>query len=463
MVFLLIFTAVLAFNFFISLMLRSNFEQRLSSKLQDDAVLAGEIIKQNLRGNEQKAVQEKIRSLTGRLRMRITVVNDKGDVIADSEKDPALMGNHKDRPEIAQAIENGVGESSRFSTTLNRNMKYVAVRINDNNHTLGIVRFAVPVSSVQLELQVISRVVLLGGIITIVAALAVAYFISRSISRPIRQMQQTSQQIAKGDFSKKIDVRSKDELGELAKSLNAMADELQQKMESLRQLDRIRTDFVANVSHELRTPLTSIKGFIETLEDGAINDTKNAMRFVSIIKKHADRLENIINDLLSLSELELQKDAINKTDFDLKNLVEEIVLGFGHSLSAKNHKLTLDSHGRNFILRADADRIEQVFVNLIDNAIKYTREGGQIDVSLLEEDETITASIQDNGIGIAKEHLDRVFERFYRVDKARSRELGGTGLGLSIAKHIISAHNGKIHIESEVGRGTKVTLTLPKR
>jgi len=307
------------------------------------------------------------------------------------------------------------------------------------------------------------RNILFGAIITIVIVLPIAYFISRNISLPIREMREGAGRIAKGDFSRKITVNRKDELGELAESLNLMAKELQQKMENLRQADKVRTDFVANVSHELRTPLTSIKGFVETLEDGAINDTKNAMRFISIIKKHAERLENIINDLLSLSELELHRDSIRKSDFDLRNLINEVALGFGHALASKQHKLTVISYGSDFRIKADVDRIEQVFVNLIDNAIKYTKEGGQIEARLFEENETITVTVGDNGIGIPKEHLDRVFERFYRADKARSREVGGTGLGLSIAKHIVMAHNGEIRIESEVNKGTKVSVTLPKK
>jgi signal transduction histidine kinase len=227
-------------------------------------------------------------------------------------------------------------------------------------------------------------------------------------------------------------------------------------------MDRVRTDFVANVSHELKTPLTLIKGYIETLEDRAINDRDKARKFITIIREHTDRLGNIINDLLTLSELELSKRPIEKTEFDLKSLIDDVKLGFGHALAVKQQTLTVNSQGSDFTIKADRDKIEQIFVNLIDNAIKYTKENGQICISLLEQGELITATVEDNGIGIPKEHIDRVFERFYRVDKARSRELGGTGLGLGIAKHIVMAHNGQIHIESEINKGTKIFVTLPK-
>jgi two-component system phosphate regulon sensor histidine kinase PhoR len=225
-------------------------------------------------------------------------------------------------------------------------------------------------------------------------------------------------------------------------------------------VDRVRSDFVANVSHELKTPLTSIRGFVETLEDGAINDKTNAARFLAIIKKHTQRLGNIIDDLLRLSELE-SGGRIEMADLDLKGLIDEVVMGFGHALSAKGQKLEVTATG-SFTIIGDRSKLEQVFVNLIDNAIKYTKQNGQIKVNLTEADGFIMVTVEDNGIGIPKEDVERVFERFYRVDKAHSREVGGTGLGLSIAKHIVLAHKGEICIDSESGKGTKVLVTLPK-
>jgi two-component system phosphate regulon sensor histidine kinase PhoR len=275
-------------------------------------------------------------------------------------------------------------------------------------------------------------------------------------------MEEAARSIAKGDFSKRVEIKTENELGALAKSLNQMADELQIQIESLKKLDKIRTDFVANVSHELKTPLTSIKGFIETLEDGAIDDKENARRFLLIIKKHSERLNNIINDLLSLAEIETGKGGIEAGKLDMKYLLDEVVWGFGHVLSEKMQKLNVDYKGRDFRISGNKDKIEQVLVNLIDNAIKYTGKNGEIKVSLFEEKDSVMVTVEDNGIGIPKEHLDRIFERFYRVDKARSRELGGTGLGLAIVKHIVMLHKGHIDIESEPGKGTKVTLVFPK-
>jgi signal transduction histidine kinase len=340
-------------------------------------------------------------------------------------------------------------------------MKYVAVRVTDGDKIIGVVRIAVPLSEVQLELRSLYRATILGAVAAIFVAAIIAYVMARGISRPIRQMREVAGAIAGGRFDKKAIVKGEDELAELARSLNAMSDELEQKIEQLRYLDKVRSDFVANVSHELKTPLTSIRGFVETLEDGAINNKDNAMRFLAIIKKHTQRLGNIIDDLLRLSELE-SGGGIEMTEFDLKGLIDEVVMGFGHALSAKRQNLTVTHTTDDFIIRGDRDKLEQVFVNLIDNATKYTEEGGHIKVQLADNDNSVMVTIEDNGIGIPKEDVERVFERFYRVDKAHSREVGGTGLGLSIAKHIVLAHKGEICIDSESGKGTKVLVTLPK-
>jgi len=229
----------------------------------------------------------------------------------------------------------------------------------------------------------------------------------------------------------------------------------------MRKLETIRSDFMANVSHELKTPLTSIKGFVETLIEGALEDKENARHFLQIIKEHTDRLNNLINDLLDLSYLESKGIQLQNQSFKLKGLVDKVLDGFRvqiqkRSLGVNNEILP------DILLEADQAKIEQVLTNLVDNAIKFNNDKGGIRIYSQEFDSKIKVTIEDSGLGIPVKDLPRVFERFYRVDKARSRELGGTGLGLSIVKHIIELHQGTAGVESTEGFGSKFWFILPK-
>jgi two-component system phosphate regulon sensor histidine kinase PhoR len=459
--FLSVITVIILTSFLV-ILLRNDVEEKISQRLESNVILAGEIFRKDFHEGDISGIQNRAKTLAAELHLRITVIDKQGKVLADSERDPASMENHGNRVEFMEAVEKGLGESTRLSGTLNYPMKYVAVRVADGDKIIGVVRIAVPLSEVQLELRPLYRAAIFGAVAAICAAATIAYLMARSISWPIRRMKGIAERISKGDFGERTCIKGNDELAELAESLNTMADELRVKMERLALMDRVRSDFVANVSHELKTPLTSIRGFVETLEDGAINNKDNAMRFLAIIKKHTQRLGNIIDDLLRLSELE-SGGGIAMAEFDLKGLIDEVVMGFGHALSAKQQNLTVAHTTDDFIIRGDRDKLEQVFVNLIDNAIKYTKQGGQIKVKLAEADSFAMITVEDNGIGIPKDDVERVFERFYRVDKAHSREVGGTGLGLSIAKHIVLGHNGQIRIESELGSGTKVIVMLPRR
>ena len=230
----------------------------------------------------------------------------------------------------------------------------------------------------------------------------------------------------------------------------------------LRKLENLRRDFVANVSHELKTPITSIKGFVETLQEGAVNNPEDAQRFLGIIAKHADRLNSIIEDLLSLSRIEQQAEV---SQVALENAPVRDVLNAAIQLCQpkavpKDIRITLDCP-QGLTATINPPLLEQAVVNLIDNAVKYSSPGKPIQVRAAASDDAIRISVRDEGCGIAAEHLSRIFERFYRVDKARSRQLGGTGLGLSIVRHIALAHGGSVNVTSTVGQGSTFTITLP--
>lgn len=228
-----------------------------------------------------------------------------------------------------------------------------------------------------------------------------------------------------------------------------------------KRLERIRKDFVANASHELRTPLTSIKGFVEALQDGAFNDPAQAQHFLEIIASQTDRMSKIISDLLLLSQIEAEGFQLKLGTFSIKDLIMEIVEQHKSLAEKKAQRLEMSFESAKDEVLADRDKIVQVLINLIDNAIKFTPEGGCIRLRVSGKADATIVSVEDTGIGIPASDLPRIFERFYRVDKARSREMGGTGLGLSIVKHIVEAHGGKIWVESELNHGSRFYFTLP--
>lgn len=231
----------------------------------------------------------------------------------------------------------------------------------------------------------------------------------------------------------------------------------------IKKLEQMRKDFVANVSHELKTPVTSIKGFTETLLDGALNDKAALESFLPIILKESDRLQSLIQDLLDLSKIEQQDFKLNISQFDLLSTLKETITMLHNKAAGKNISLNLDCKQKSVLLQGDMDRLKQVFINLIANAITYTPQAGFVTVIIRELDHKVQIAVKDSGIGIEKDEIPRIFERFYRVDRARSRNSGGTGLGLAIVKHIIEAHHGTIQVKSEVGKGSAFIIELKKR
>lgn len=230
----------------------------------------------------------------------------------------------------------------------------------------------------------------------------------------------------------------------------------------LRRLEKVRIDFVANVSHELKTPITSIKGFVETLKEKALNEPENARKFLGIIESHTDRLNNLINDLLNLSRIESKDIPLKITEIDPLPVINNVAGCLADKVQQKRQVLSVELPDNFPRLMADETLLEQAITNLLDNAVKYTQDGGKITVTGMDEEGRIRIEVADTGMGIPAKDLPRIFERFYRVDKARSREMGGTGLGLAIVKHIMAAHGGSVTVESNLGAGSKFTLLFLK-
>jgi len=229
----------------------------------------------------------------------------------------------------------------------------------------------------------------------------------------------------------------------------------------LKQLDQIRRDFVANVSHELRTPLSILRGYIEVLFDEPQTSREELTRILSIMERHSKRLQRLVDDLLSLAQLESSHAELEISVVRMDELFNSLIRDWKEKLTGKNLKVIVDLPSETSVLRADGTRLEEALHNLLDNAVKFSPDNGQIRLRGTRSGSNVVLSVADNGIGISKEHLPRIFERFYRGDKARSRELGGTGLGLAIVKHIAQLHGGRVEAESELGRGTTIRIVLP--
>ena len=314
-------------------------------------------------------------------------------------------------------------------------------------------------AAIAAGLWLFSSVVLAGGFIFAVAAVS-AFVASRILTRRVGEMSAIATEIRKGDLDKRIPVGSKDEIGDLADSLNRMVTKLNEDITRLRKLERVRSEFLGNVSHELRTPIFAMQGMLETLAQGALEDHDVSRDFVERALANTRRLNTLLGDLIEISRIESGEMKMSFRYFDIADFLRTTIAELQPTAQQKNIELTMEGGEDEVQGFGDRERLKQVMVNLIDNAIKYTPPGGRVAVTCRDEENSVRITVRDSGVGIASEHLPRIFERFYRVDRERSREAGGTGLGLAIVKHIVEAHGSKVEIESEVGKGSTFSFSL---
>jgi len=334
----------------------------------------------------------------------------------------------------------------------------ISGRAGDSKFVVYIIDNKQTVQSLNAEIfTLILEAVLIGFVISVVISL----IISKTLLSPIQGMTKAAEAMADGDFSRKIEVESEDEIGLLAKTFNDMAMQIETMLEELKNAEMLRREFVANVSHELRTPLTNIRSYAETISDDQAIPQETEEEFLRVIINESDRMTKIVQDLLELSRFDSGTSVLTVEEFPVENAVRDVYAAIALEARKRGHVLNLELEWKLPNIKGDRAKIEQVLMNIIANALKYTPDGGTIDIYGGRAGGNVWIKIVDTGIGIPKEDLARVFDRFYRVDKARSRESGGTGLGLSIAKEIITKHGGDIVIESKPGIGTSVTLTLP--
>ncbi|MFA5116100.1 MAG: ATP-binding protein [Candidatus Omnitrophota bacterium] len=563
--------------FFLDRNLEENSLLDIKSSLINQAYLIqAQIPAETITGQDPIYLDSLIKHLGAKIKCRITVISGRGEVLADSEEplNAALkMENHANRPEILSALRGELGESIRYSATLKIDMLYIALPLEHNGEISGALRLAMPLANVQRMLWSIRRIVLCSLILTLAVAFVLGSLLTRGITGPVNKIINVSRKFSQGDFKHRILHDSKDEIGELALTLNKMAQDIEDKIRQteiqnqhlraafqnmvegiivtdkdgriisvnssiekifgitkeqaqgkffleavrnddieavisdtlrksefiskelylvypvrksfrinaspifekglingcllvihdvteIKDLEKMRQDFVANVSHELKTPLTSIKGFVETLLDGAIEDKENSREFLKIIDEHVNRLDSLVNDLLDLSYLESKEIRLDKQMINIRALAEQVLSGFKSQLKKKG----VEAHNEldtGLSILADKSKIEQALTNLIGNAIKFNRDNGSLNIYCAKLKDTVRLTVEDSGIGIPSKDIPRIFERFYRVDKTRSRSLGGTGLGLSIVKHIVELHGGSVGVESTEGLGSRFHIHLP--
>jgi len=569
---ILIIVSMLVLGSYLTNSVRSSQLDNLRFQLEQEAKITAEAVLPSLlgQGGDPDALAKK---LGQEIDTRITIIAPDGTVLGDSTEDPATMENHATRPEVVDALSGGIGEITRFSTTVQEQMMYVAVTINGQSGVVGIARVALPLTTVEDSVNHITWIVVLATIIIAVLAVLAVWLIARIMTRPIREITKASQRIATGQLGQKIAVLSKDEIGQLAQAFNEMSTNLKaaadtmsveknkldnilnnmadgvimtdakgnivmanraagvffefkeenavnkpvievvhdhevdetlkkcfktdkeqttqfesgiarrflrviamplhnqgrldgalillQDLTELRNLQTMRRELIGNISHELRTPIASIKAMVETLRDGAVNNKKAAADFLARIEGEVDRLSQIVAELTQLSRIETGQVELKKVTVNLNFIIKQTLADMSPLAERQQVQLKKELSPDLPSVQADKDRIRQTIINLIHNAIKFNKIGGSVTVKTSFNSKFAVFSVADTGIGISKEDLPHVFERFYKADKARAT--GGSGLGLAIAKHTIQAHGGEIRAQSNEGQGSTFTFTLPRQ
>ncbi|MGN0436597.1 MAG: sensor histidine kinase [Wujia sp.] len=375
-------------------------------------------------------------TIAGDRELRITWISSNGDVLFDN--DATNLGNHLDRPEVQDAFEYGIGESVRKSDTMNMRTFYYAVLLDDGT----VLRVATEARSIFSVFVSTFPIVLLIIVIIIELCIVISHMLTRQLLEPISVM-----------------ADDLDNVNGVApyKELAPFVTRIREQHKDILAAAKSRQDFTANVSHELKTPITAISGYAELIENRMV-DEEQQIKFAGEIRKHADRLVSLVNDIIRLSELDHKESIPDFSKLDLYEIVEDRIELLKNNARGKNIKITLQ--GEKCFVTSNKSLLVELIDNLVENAIRYNVQNGSVEIIVREVENQAELVVTDTGIGIPKEEQSRVFERFYRVDKSRSRETGGTGLGLAIVKHIVELHDGEIELNSEIGKGTTIRIRL---
>ena len=372
--------------------------------------------------------------------LRITLIGADGTVFMDTNADIGGMSNHGERPEIKQAFLTGEGQDMRKSETLEKSTFYYAMRL-PNGDVLRVAKETGSILSMfmdALPLLALVAVVLFGF------CALLAYFMTKSFIAPIEKVSKNLEdQVEVGSY----------------KELSPFLETIQQQHQNIIKSAKMRQEFTANVTHELKTPLTSISGYAELIESGMTGEGETR-RFAKEIHRNAQRLIRLINDILQLSELDTREITLETENLNLYGMAATCVEMI--KIHAESNQVQISVHGKDAWINGNRSMIEELLYNLCSNGIRYNKVNGSVEVFVEENEEGVLLKVSDTGIGISPKHQERVFERFYRVDKSRSKERGGTGLGLAIVKHIVAEHKAAISLDSEEGVGTAISVLFPK-
>lgn len=446
-------TASILITVVFSFMLSNLFYQKLYVENVEDALLA--------EGN-RLALDYEGGPLSDEIRKNVEWYNSKNEsevfVVSNPRELSACLPFEIDyetliQPQEREQLLNGeaikkMGYEERFD----REIMAVIIPLLDQNRLEGIIYLYVPLAKISELTKDFTYLWYIAGLLFMVISFYIGTILVRKLTKPLKQMTDAANRVSQGDYSARVFIHSADEVGQLASAFNHMSSSIQKE-------DERRKQFLANVSHELRTPLSYVKGYSEALLSGIAKSKEDKEKYMSIIARESKRMDRLVGDLLDLSRLEADEFKLEKIPLPFAQLVEDSTQKYNITMNEKGLKLSYDLDP-DIIILGDEGRIEQVIQNIMDNALRYTEKGG-ISITLKKFRGGCSLSIEDTGTGIPKEDLDHITDRFYRVNKARTRANGGTGLGLAISKKIITLHGGSLNIESDWGKGTKVEVILP--
>lgn len=404
--------------------------------------------------------------------MRLTLIDSTGIVLFESEvpqDSVRYVENHLLRPEVQMALRTTVGRDERLSTTVRKRLFYAAKKVSPpsaaSSSPVAFIRLAIPLIEIERILAEIRWKIFAGGVLVLGIAALISFWVSSRLTTPLQKLAQTANLVKQGHVEAHFKRESDDELGDLADLLNDMLAKLRNDWEKIQKLETMRSQFLGNVSHELRTPIFAVQGYLETLMESNVRDPQVQHSFIAKAYHQAGRLNNLLTDLIDISRIESGEMKMSFRYFDLHEWLSKHVAEMQSTAQESQVRLTLfrSQFYRPVAVLGDRDRLNQVMINLIVNAIKYNTPGGKVEVGYRDQQNNVEIFVADTGRGIPAEHLSRIFERFYRVDKERSRAVGGTGLGLAIVKHIVEAHDSQVTVQSEVGKGSIFSFVLKKK